>query len=389
VRSYAFPVALLVAALLGGIVAVGFGAAVGAGDGDGETTVIRENAAAASTLPIQAPVQDDGNSIEDIYRRAAPGVVQVTVFAPDPFSGQERAGGLGSGFVIDKAGHIVTNYHVIEGANEVAVNFSADDRVRAKVVGSDPSTDIAVLRVDTPARALSSLALGNSESVRVGDPAIAIGNPFGLERTVTAGIVSALQRELQSQEGGFAIDRVIQTDAPINQGNSGGPLLNARGEVIGVNSAIFSPSGGNVGIGFAIPINTVRDVVAELIEKGRVDHAWLGVSMQTIDEELAETVRLPVDRGVLVTQVVPGSPADEAGLQGGELPPVVVNGQSYVLGGDIITRADGKPVESADELGDTVAAKEPGDELALEVQRDGDAERVTVELGRRPTEAGS
>ena len=387
-RSLAFPVALVVAALVGGIVAVGFGAAVGAGDGDGETTVIRESAAAAATVPVQSSAAEDGISIEDIYRRAAPGVVQVTVFAPDPFSGQESAQGLGSGFVIDKAGHIVTNYHVIKGADEVAVNFSGDDRVQAQVVGSDPSTDIAVLRVDTPARALSSLALGNSESVRVGDPAVTIGNPFGLESTVTAGIVSALQRELRA-EGGYTIDRVIQTDAPINRGNSGGPLLNARGEVIGVNTAIFSPSGDNIGIGFAIPINTVRDVVAELIEKGRVDHAWLGVTMQAVDEELAETFRLPVDRGVLVREVVPGSPAAEAGIQGGDTP-VVVNGQSYLLGGDIITRADGKPVESPDELGQTVAAKEPGDELELELRRDDGTDRVTVELGRRPApEAGS
>jgi S1-C subfamily serine protease len=289
--------------------------------------------------------------------------------------------------VIDKSGHIVTNFHVIEGADEVAVNFSGDDRVRARVVGSDPSTDIAVLRIDTPARALTALPLGNSDGVRVGDPVVAIGNPFGLERSASSGIVSALQRELRSPAE-FTIDRVIQTDAAINQGNSGGPLLNGRGHVIGVNTAIFSPSGGNVGIGFAIPINTVRDVAAELIDKGRVDHAWIGVSMQTVDEELAQTFRLPVERGVLVTAVVAGSPADEAGLEGGDTT-VVVNGESYVLGGDIITRADGRAVASAEELGDTVAEKEPGDEIELEVRRDDETERVTVELGRRPAQAGS
>src|SRR5918999_2792989 len=167
-------------------------------------------------------------SIEDIYRRAAPGVVQVTVSGSDPFSGQEQ--GLGSGFVIDKSGHIVTNFHVIEGADEVAVNFSGDDQVRARVVGTDPSTDIAVLQIDTPARALTALPLGNSDSLRVGDPVLAIGNPFGLERSASSGIVSALQRELRSPAE-FTIDRVIQTDAAINQGNSGGPLLNARGQV--------------------------------------------------------------------------------------------------------------------------------------------------------------
>jgi S1-C subfamily serine protease len=385
VRSKLVPaVALFVAAVLGGVVAIGVGSAVT--DEGGTTTVIQEPEAAAAQLEVPA-AQQDGMSIESIYRRAAPGVVQVTVFGSDPLSGQESAQGRGSGFVIDKAGHIVTNFHVIDGADQVAVNFSGDDQVQARVVGSDPSTDIAVLRIDTPARALTALPLGNSDSLRVGDPVLAIGNPFGLERSASSGIVSALQRELRSPAG-FTIDRVIQTDAAINQGNSGGPLLNGRGHVIGVNSAIFSPSGGNVGVGFAIPINTVRDVVAELIDKGRVDHAWLGVSMQTVDEELAETFRLPVERGVLVSDVAAGSPADEAGLEGGDTT-VVVNGESYVLGGDIVTRADGKPVASAEELGETVAEKEPGDEIELEVRREDATEQVTVELGRRPAQAGS
>jgi S1-C subfamily serine protease len=375
--------ALVAAAVLGGLVAIGVGSAL-TGEA-GTTTVVQEPEAAASELEVPAAQREDGLSIEDIYRRAAPGVVQVTALGADPFLGQRE--GLGSGFVIDKAGHIVTNFHVIDGADEVAVNFSGDDRVRARVVGSDPSTDIAVLRIDTPARALTALPLGNSDGVRVGDPVVAIGNPFGLERSASSGIVSALQRELESPAG-FTIDRVIQTDAAINQGNSGGPLLNGRGHVIGVNTAIFSPSGGNVGIGFAIPINTVRDVVAELIDTGRVEHAWLGVSMATVDEELAETFRLPADRGVLVTDVVPGSPADEAGLEAGDTT-VVVDGESYTLGGDIITRADGKAVESAEELGETVAEKEPGDELELEVRREDATEEVEVELGRRPTEAGS
>jgi S1-C subfamily serine protease len=387
VRSNLVPaVALVTAALLGGLVAVGIDAAIT--DEGGTTTVISEREAAPASLATPAAERDDGMSIKEIYDRAAPGVVQVTVSAADPFSGQESQRGLGSGFVIDKAGHIVTNFHVVEGADRVAVNFSGDDRVEARVVGTDPSTDIAVLQIDAPARALSYLPLGNSDTVRVGDPVVAIGNPFGLERSASAGIVSALQRELRSPSG-FTIDRVIQTDAPINQGNSGGPLLDARGHVIGVNSAIFSPSGGNVGIGFAIPINTVRDVVAELIDKGRVDHAWLGVSMQTVDKELAETFRLPVDRGALVTDVAPGSPADEAGLEGGDTR-VVVNGETFVLGGDIITRVDGKTVGSADELGDEVAEKEPGEEIELELRRDDDeTERVTVELGRRPVGSGS
>ena len=380
--------ALVVAGLLGGAAAVGIGAAVDSDDG-GTTTVLSTATTSQSTR--FAADDESGKSVQQIYAQSGPGVVQVTstsVVGNDPFFGPQPRASLGSGFVIDKSGRIVTNYHVIDGAQEVEVNFSGDDRVPARVVGSDPSTDLAVLEIDAQARALTPLPLGNSDAVRVGDSVVAIGNPFGLERTVTGGIVSALQREITAPNG-YTIDKVIQTDAPINRGNSGGPLLNAEGAVIGVNSQIESSTGGgNVGIGFAVPINTVKEVVSQILESGRVEHAYLGVRMQEIDENLAQTFRLPVDSGILIVDVVDGSPADKAGLQGGDQP-VIVGGKSYMLGGDIVTAADGQSVATPDDLRRLIMEKEPGEAMTLEVHRGdrGESERtVSVTLGRQPAE---
>jgi S1-C subfamily serine protease len=279
---------------------------------------------------------------------------------------------------------VVTNYHVVENASRVEVSFSGNDEMPATIIGADPSTDIAVLRIKgAQNRSLTPLALGSSSGVEVGDAVVAIGNPFGLERTVTAGIVSALQRSITAPNG-FSIDEVIQTDAAINHGNSGGPLLNADGRVIGVNSQIETESGGNVGIGFAIPIDTVKEVVSQLLENGRVEHAYIGVEMATITAELAANVRLPVDSGVLIQVVRPGSPGQEAGLRGGTTQ-VVVDGVSYLVGGDVITKADGQTIESAEELRSVVTSKQPGDDLALEVQRTDETTEVTVKLGRQPS----
>jgi S1-C subfamily serine protease len=379
-------VPFVVAALLGAGIAIGVGAA--AWGGGGTTTVVRVERASSEPATF---ANQSGKTVDDIYREAAPGVVQVTstsVVANDPFFGSQQQEALGSGFVIDKAGHIVTNFHVVEGAKKVEVSFSGNDQIKAKVVGVDPSTDIAVLKISARSRALKPLPLGNSDAVRVGDAVVAIGNPFGLARTATAGIVSALQRQIQAPNN-FTIDKVIQTDAAINHGNSGGPLLNARGDVIGVNAQIETggTGEGNVGIGFAIPINTVSEVVSQLIAHGKVEHAYLGVEMQPIDSSLTQTFRLPADHGVLITRVVPGSPAAKAGLRAGNHE-VVVDGTTYVIGGDVITKADGRSIDNPDQLGALVRSKKPGDEISLEVHRESGTKTIDVKLGRQPVQNG-
>jgi S1-C subfamily serine protease len=335
-------------------------------------------------------------SINQIYRRAAPGVVQVTsttiVNVPlDPFFGspffpqQERQQSLGSGFVVDKAGHILTNYHVIEGAKQVRVSFSNGSSLKASVVGSDPSSDLAALKIDASSRALTPLPLGNSDQMQVGDPVVAIGNPFGLDRTVTAGIVSAIQRAITAPNG-YTIDHVIQTDAAINHGNSGGPLLNRVGQVIGVNSQIAtggSSTSGNVGVGFAIPSNTVKTVMAQLIREGHVDRAFIGISAVSITKNVARVFRLPVSKGLLVQSVQPGSGAAKAGVKSGATQ-VVLAGESYKLGGDIIVEAAGVPVATLDRLRDIVAEKKPGDTIRLTVYRGDKKTTIDVKLGRQP-----
>jgi S1-C subfamily serine protease len=388
---------LAAASLLGGLVAVGVVATTGNLGGD--TTVVQT--APGSPAPA-APVADDGRlTVSEIYARAAPGVVQITSTATAPENPSLLPGldptlprapvqqALGSGFVIDKAGHVVTNYHVIEGADEIEVSFSNQDTLRATVVGSDPSTDIAVLRVQSSARGLAPLAFGDSDSVRVGDTVVAIGNPFGLRRTATAGIVSAVQERTITAPNGYPIDHVIQTDAQINTGNSGGPLLNTRAEVIGVNTQIASADGsrGNVGIGFAVPSNTVKQVVAQLVATGRVDRAYLGISGSTITPELARVFRLPVDAGVLVEGLVEGGPADRAGLRGGSTD-VVVAGESHVIGGDVIVAIAGKRVSSLDELRDVLADLKPGKKVELRVHRGTRELTLTVTLGRQPAPQG-
>jgi putative serine protease PepD len=382
--------------------AIGAGVAVAiafaAGLDDGGTTVLREVAPAASTgqsEPAAFAPKNGSLTVAEIYRRTASGVVRVTpmgnVSSADPFDPfappqqGEQPLGTGSGFVIDTEGHILTNFHVVQGAQEVHVTFSGREPVVAKVVGADPSTDIALLKVDLPARALTPLPLGTSKEVQVGDDVVAIGNPFGLDRTVTKGIVSALQREITAPNG-YEIDEVIQTDAAINHGNSGGPLLNAEGEVIGINSQIETGNDvaqGNVGVGFAVPIDTVREVTSQLMTTGKVERAYLGVSMETITDELAQSFRLPADKGALIARVEDGSPADKAGLQGGDNQ-VILDGQTYVLGGDIVTAVDGKAVTTLEGLRDEILSHKPGDSIQLEVNRDGSPLTITVELGRQP-----
>jgi S1-C subfamily serine protease len=392
--------ALAAAALLGGAVALGGAAVLGFVDDDSPSTVFAtETRSGSSEQPALFKRSPGPLTIREIYRRAAPGVVQITstTLSPqevEPLFGfplpREQQQAQGSGFVIDDSGHIVTNYHVIAGASDIEVSFSNKESMRARLVGSDRATDVALLKVNAPARALTPMELGDSAHVHVGDAVVAIGNPFGLERSVTAGIVSALQRTIESPAE-TPIDRVIQTDAQINQGNSGGPLLNAAGQVIGVNTQIATGSStqtGNVGIGFAVPINTVRDVVGQLRTNGRVDHAELGIGGQELNPAIAELFHLPVKEGLLVTLVKDGSGADEAGIKAGSTE-VVVAGESWVLGGDILVSADGARLATYADLQRAVLNKKPGDRMKLELyrgdqQQTGDEKQtVTVVLSRR------
>jgi S1-C subfamily serine protease len=383
-------VELIIAALAGGAVVLGGAAALG--KLDAKTTVVREQASAAAEPAAFAQAKQQ--SIHDIYVRAAPGVVHITATTKvqqpaDPFFGtpggtqDQRA--IGSGFVIDKSGHIITNDHVVAGASSVEVSFSDNESMKAKVVGEDAATDVAVLQVNAPSRALDPLPLGNSDAVQVGDEVVAIGNPLGYDRSASAGIVSAVGRSIQAPNQVSTIGHAIQTDAALNHGNSGGPLLNADGQVIGVNAQIApSASGANIGIGFAIPINTVRDVAAQLIKSGKVEHAFLGIEAKPVDSEIARVLHLPVQHGLMVAHVVGGSGAAKAGLQAGKTP-VIVSGESWPAGGDIIVRADGEPVATIEKLRDVIGRKKPGDSIALAIYRGTKQLTVHVKLGRQPT----
>jgi S1-C subfamily serine protease len=388
-------IALAVAALAGGAVALGGAALLGVVvDDDAPTTVFAaEPRSAPGDQPALFKRSPGPLTIREIYRRAAPGVVQITStsLSPqqvEPLFGfplpQEEQEAQGSGFVIDESGHILTNYHVIERASDIEVSFSNKESMKARIVGYDQPTDVALLKVEADARALTPLELGDSERVQVGDSVVAIGNPFGLERSVTAGIVSALQRTIESPAE-TPIDRVIQTDAQINQGNSGGPLLNAAGQVIGVNTKIATGSNteiGNVGIGFAVPVNTVRGVVVQLRAKGRVDHAELGIGAQELNPEIADLFRLPTKEGLLVTRVKEGSGAAKAGIKAGQTP-LLVDGESWVLGGDILISIDGTKLASLADLQRAVVDKKPGERMKVELYRGEEKKTVTVALSRR------
>lgn len=391
---------VLLAALMGaGITA---GALLGAGAVGGETTTVVQQA------PLGTAAAGGGGramTARDIYRRDAPGVVfirsQVVERGASPFdpfggqSGQQESVSTGSGFVVDDEGFILTNAHVVDGATDVRVSFS-DNRTReARIVGKDQSTDLALLKVDAAGLDLHPLALGDSKTVQVGDPTVAIGNPFGLDRTLTTGVISALQRRI-SAPNGFGIDNVIQTDAAINPGNSGGPLIDAAGRVIGINSQIATggggsggSGGGSVGIGFAVPVNTAKEVIPELKAEGRVQRAYLGVTGVGIDQSLAP-LNLPARSGVLVQEATQGGPADDAGIRGGRsASQATVNGGTLALGGDVIRRIDGEAVDSMDDVVRIVDGHRPGDRVQVEVLRDSRPLTVEVTLESRPARAPS
>jgi len=376
-----------------GLIALATGLVKAEGGGDATVTV---------ATPLAAPVESseeggDQNTVNRIYRSDGQGVAFISAehkpqesSGLSPFEEAPEGGGTatGSGFLIDTEGHVITNNHVVEDADRVEVKLGASDTTYdAEVVGTDPATDVALLKVDASAADLHPLALGDSSQVRVGDPVVAIGNPFGLDRTVTAGIVSALQRQIQAPDG-FSISHVIQTDAAINPGNSGGPLIDSAGRVIGINSQIQTGgSNGNVGIGFAIPIDTAREVVKQIEEHGEVKHAYLGISGGSVTPDLAQALKLPVEEGVLVNEVVKGGPADDAGIQGGDTS-ATIEGASVRLGGDIITKVDGKKVTDMEDVINAVNAAHPGDEMKLTVLRgESDEKDVTVTLGVRPSSA--
>ena len=315
----------------------------------------------------------------NVYKRVSPAVVHIAVEGANLLES-----GTGSGFVYDQQGYIVTNNHVVVGGRNIIVTFSDDTRARAQVIGTDPDSDLAVVKVDVPEPLLMPLELGDSDSLQVGEQAIAIGNPFGFERTITVGVISSLGRVVP-QATGFSMANLIQTDAAVNPGNSGGPLLDNQGQVIGVNSFIFSENGVSSGVGFAIPVNTLKRVVPKLIADGRYAHPWLGITGQDIDNLVAEELELPVRRGVLVQSAFQDGPAGLAGLRGGGQEREVEGAFRIVrIGGDIIVRIDGQSVEGMDDLITYLETRQVGQQVVLTIVRGGDERQVEVTLEERP-----
>jgi putative serine protease PepD len=352
------PRALTAAAALTGAALVGAGggaATYAAFSSTSSKTVVRQVTVNGS----QPAAAGTSLSVSQVYRQAYRGVVEITVASTGtatPFGESQPQRAQGSGFVYDDSGHIVTNQHVVDGANSISVKFWNGATYKATLVGSDASTDLAVLQVDAPSSVLHPLSLGDSGKVSVGDGVVAIGSPFGLAETVTSGIVSALHRSMTAPNN-FTINDSIQTDAAINHGNSGGPLLDMHGRVIGVNAQIESDSGGNDGVGFAIPSNTVRSIVAQLISSGNVQHAYLGVAVEA------------ASNGVRIAQVRSGTPAERAGLHVG----------------DVVTAIDGKKVSTTAQLQGAIDAKQPGDTVTLTYRRNGKTHTAKVTLANRPS----
>ncbi len=383
------PVAVTSAVLGGGLVVIAV-AVLGLGATSETTTIVQQAPMAMSRSTVRS---EGALTARDLYKRDSPGVVFVKADVvqgaeeSSPFdlgSPQTEPGdATGSGFVIDRSGNILTNAHVVDGAVKVMVQLADQKTVEARVVGRDTSSDLALLKIDPDGLALRPLELGSAKDTQVGDPVIAIGNPFGLDRTLTTGVVSALQRQITAPNG-FAITDVIQTDAAINPGNSGGPLIDAAGRVIGINSQIEAGSGGgNVGIGFAVPIDTAKQILPALKQDGTVERAYLGITSLTIDGSVA-AANLPTERGVLVQTVQQGSPAEKAGIRAGGLSGQLPDGTTIELGGDIIRRVAGGPIRTSDELARIVAAQKPGSVVTVELLRGKERRSVKVKLSSRP-----
>jgi len=357
-RVIAPAAALLAAGIVGGLASI---AAYEALDTEPAAAPAATVAATATAEPVAS--SQSQSSIASVADSTLPSVVEVKIEGTsdaNPFPGvpAPTVQSLGSGWVFDDDGHVVTNQHVVEGAEKATVAFQDGTEIDATVVGADPSTDVAVLKLASVPDSVTPLDLGSTSSLELGDPLVAIGSPLGLQGTVTAGIVSGLGRDIEAPDG-FTIDGAVQTDAALNHGNSGGPLLDLSGRVVGMNAQIASDSGANSGIGYAIPVETVRSIAEQLIASGKVEHAYLGVSIED------------GDGGARIAEVRPETPAARAGLEAG----------------DVVTEVDGETVQSGDDLRLAVEAHKPGDSLELTVKRDGDTKTVTVELGTRPASA--
>ena len=345
------------------VLGLGLGAAAFAVLDDSTTTVVRR-----VTVQEPEPVGDGEMPVSEIYNQVSKAVVEIAATGGSTFGSQASA--QGSGFIYDEDGHVVTNQHVVAGASSISISFWNGTELQATLVGTDPSTDLAVLHVDASPSLLQPLRLANSSGVDVGDAVLAFGSPFGLEGTVTSGIVSALHREMTAPNN-FTITDTIQTDAAINHGNSGGPLLDRKGRVIGVNAQIESESGGSDGVGFAIPSDTVRSIVDQLITDGKVEHAYLGIRMtRTAD-------------GVAITEVLPGTPADDVGLRAAT-GTTTIDGQEQPTGGDVVVEFDGETVTSAVALQSAVDAHRPGDKVSVTILRGGSRRTIEITLGVRP-----
>ena len=320
-------------------------------------------------------------TLVELFEKSEEGVVKIRTDSVDSFTG---TGGVGSGFVYDILGHIITNAHVVDGGDKITVTFLDGSQYNSEIIGVDRFTDIAVIKVNEKPRLLHPLTVGDSSSLKVGEEVAAIGNPFGLAGSMTSGIVSQIGRLLPSQDTGFSIPDVIQTDAAINPGNSGGPLLNMRGEVVGINTAIQSSTGVYSGIGFAVPSNTISKIVPTLIEEGKYAHPWIGILGKDIDPDLAKVRGLNDAKGFLILDVVEGSPAEKAGLKGmSEISEI--DGDEYPVDGDIVISVDGKEVRKiSDILIHLQREKTVGDEMVLGVLRDGEFMHITLELVERP-----
>jgi S1-C subfamily serine protease len=378
-RKRPFVAALLVAAVAGGGVGAGIYAA--ATDTNDSSPTVTPPVSAAPVVRTTAT-----STVGAIYAQNRPGVVELDVSGTSsdsiPFGGQgQQSAAEGTGFVLDDKGNIVTNQHVAGAGGSVTVKFDDGSTYKATIVGEDAASDLAVVHVNAPASELHPLTLGNSDNVRVGDGVVAIGNPFGLDGTVTSGIVSALGREIISPNN-QPIENAIQTDAAINHGNSGGPLLDLQGSVIGVTSQIQSDSGGNEGVGFAVPVNTLRRVTGELLAKGKATHALLGVRVQTVSGSVAAALHIP--EGVVVVNVESGTAAAKAGLKAGS-GSKAAGGATYPTGGDTITKVDGETITSAEQLRGAIDAHAPGDKVTLTVVRHGKTRTVHATLGSRTT----